>query len=220
MEERGCELSCAGFCSSLRRLGASIGLANCLRSLEMPQAASSTCFRHANAVFLRYLCRSKFHSMSLALPAVGPRTRFSNKKQQAYLAELRRQTERDEKKKRQKIKQNFVYYCAWEDRPDAIKIGFTTNVLERMKSFLTGSPSDLWLLAVQHVNHIEEEYALHNRFEKYKIRGEWFHMEADLFSHVASLDQTLALEQFQEFPEHYQSFIYVPCLSHFVEINL
>jgi len=40
MEKRGCELSCAGFCSSLRRLGASIGLANRPRSLEMPQAAS------------------------------------------------------------------------------------------------------------------------------------------------------------------------------------
>jgi hypothetical protein len=62
MEKRGCELSCAGFCSSLRRLGASIGLANCLRSLEMPQAASSTCFRHSAAGFCRLKFTEQFQS--------------------------------------------------------------------------------------------------------------------------------------------------------------
>ena len=62
------------------------------------------------------------------------------------------------RKKKTQTKQNFVYYCAWSDRPDAVKIGFTTNVLDRMKSFLTGSPSDLWLLALESVKSIEEEY--------------------------------------------------------------
>jgi hypothetical protein len=137
----------------------------------------------------------------------------SKKAEEAYWREKERQNKNTNKG-------SFVYYCAWADRPNAVKIGFTTNVLERMKAFLTGSPSDLWLLAVQPVNGFEEEYALHNRFEEYKIRGEWFHLKADLFSYIASLDQAVAIEQFREFPEHYQSSIYVPSLSSFIEANL
>lgn len=114
----------------------------------------------------------------------------------------------------------WVYFCAWADRPNAIKIGYTVNVLERMKSFLTGSPSDLWLIAVQPVKNVKQERLLHAKFDKHKIRGEWFHVRGSLFSYVASLDQALAVEQFLYFPAHYQSSIYVPSLSSFIEINL
>lgn len=114
----------------------------------------------------------------------------------------------------------WVYFCAWSDRPNAIKIGYTVNVLERMKAFLTGSPSDLWLIAIQPVKNAKQERLLHARFDKHKIRGEWFHVKGDLFSYIASLDQSLAVEQFSYFPAHYQSSIYVPSLSSFIEANL
>lgn len=191
-------------------------LSNFYNSIKSPDGKGNVCKSCALD------CRPSKRKNSSIKPAHSPRPvknfagspAFKSKKaEEAYWREK-------EKQNKNISKGFFVYYCAWADRPNAVKIGFTTNVLERMKSFLTGSPSDLWLLAVQSVNGIEEEYALHDRFKNYKIRGEWFHVEADLFSHVAFLDQTLAIEQFQKFPKHYQSSIYVPSLSSFIEANL
>ena len=149
--------------------------------------------------------------------AFGQNTRLSGKKQQAYLAELRRQSERDQKKK-MRIKQNFVYYCAWEDRPDAVKIGFTTNVLDRMKAFLTGSPSNLLMLAISQVTGPDDEAALHSQFESSRIRGEWFNLDEKFTRHIFSADQSLAFAIHQEFPQYYKSCILVPTMEQYIDL--
>jgi hypothetical protein len=132
--------------------------------------------------------------------------------QKAYLAELQRQAERDKKKN----KGNFVYYCAWEDRPDAIKIGFTTNVLDRMKSFLTGSPSNLLMLALSQVNGPHDEAALHSEFKNSRIRGEWFNLDKNFVQHIFSIDQSLAFSIHKQFPEHYKNCIIVPTIEDYI----
>jgi len=136
-----------------------------------------------------------------------------------YQQELQRQLEKERHRQTQ-VQNPFVYYCAWADRPDAIKIGYTTNVLSRMKSFLTGSPSDLWMIAIQPVKSIDDEARLHGRFRHHKIRGEWFHAKEDLLTHILSLDQNLAIECHLQFPAHYQSCIQVPSTSSFMEAIL
>jgi hypothetical protein len=137
------------------------------------------------------------------------------KSQQAEDAYLREK----EKQNKNIHKGSFVYYCAWADRPDAVKIGYSTNVFERMKSFLTSSSSDLWLIAVQSVKGVREEQRLHNRFNSLRIRGEWFRFESDLLHYIPTIDQTLAFEHFQNFPDHYKSSIYVPTMASFIESN-
>jgi predicted nucleic acid-binding Zn ribbon protein len=135
-----------------------------------------------------------------------------------YLQELERQAKRDQKK--EITEKCFVYYCAWEDRPNAIKIGYTTNVLNRMKSFLTGSPSNLLILAISQVDGPEDEAELHRKFQSSRIRGEWFDIDSshEFVSHIFALNQSLAISIHQQFPEYYQSCIIVPSMKSYINM--
>lgn len=56
-----------------------------------------------------------------------------------------------------------------------VKIGQTDNIEKRMKSLQTGNPKKLSLI---HVIPTDEpnliEWGLHKRYEKQRVRGEWF----------------------------------------------
>lgn len=78
----------------------------------------------------------------------------------------------------------FVYfaYCAGR-----IKIGFTTNVADRMASLATSSPFPVELLLTI-AGDIEDEMAMHARFAEDRVNLEWFRASTDL---LAFLDDSL-----------------------------
>lgn len=57
---------------------------------------------------------------------------------------------------------------------DAVKIGYSTRVTERLRSMQTGNHHGLILLAEKAgTRAIEREY--HQQFSRFRIKGEWFH---------------------------------------------
>lgn len=84
------------------------------------------------------------------------------------------------KKKNAKPKKGFVYfvYCP---HSDAVKIGFTSNVKNRIASLQTGSASELILIGSISTFPCYEK-TLHKKHEQFHIRGEWFRATPEFFS--------------------------------------
>lgn len=97
--------------------------------------------------------------------------------------------------KLKKLRQNnhFVYYIQWENDPHHIKIGYSTSVVDRVASFLTSSPHKLEVLRVAMAESQEDEMRLHFQFKQYRVAGEWFRYEKELRKHVSMLDADYAL---------------------------
>lgn len=68
-----------------------------------------------------------------------------------------------------------------------IKIGSARNVYYRFKDLQTANHQELRLLGAVVDWGVEEERALHARFAKHRVRGEWFRPDADLRAHIAIL---------------------------------
>jgi len=66
----------------------------------------------------------------------------------------------------------WVYFFQ-QGQTGPIKIGFTTNLLERMESLQIASPHELRCLCNMRA-FPHEEREIHARFRKHRIRGEWF----------------------------------------------
>jgi len=56
----------------------------------------------------------------------------------------------------------------------AIKIGWTTNLQNRMNGLNTAVPLDLKLLGTLTNKTVQDEQKLHDKFGKYRLKGEWF----------------------------------------------
>jgi hypothetical protein len=70
--------------------------------------------------------------------------------------------------KPQKVDTVYVIRCGYR-----VKIGFTQNVAQRMRSLKTGNHRPMALLASWPAPQAEEK-ALHARFSDLRISGEWF----------------------------------------------
>ncbi len=68
----------------------------------------------------------------------------------------------------------------------AIKIGKANDPAARLKGLQTGMPETLALLGTV-PGHYEEERLLHGQFERFHLRGEWFHGEPELFRMIMAL---------------------------------
>lgn len=75
-------------------------------------------------------------------------------------------------------KPSLVYYLRFGDR---VKIGYTTNLPERLKAI----PHDE-VLATE-PGTIQDERARHIAFADLRVTGEWFRFEEPLVSHIAGL---------------------------------
>lgn len=58
-----------------------------------------------------------------------------------------------------------------------VKIGKANNVEERLKQHQCGSPFLLELIKVYENVHCDFEKELHNKFDNYRVHGEWFNEE-------------------------------------------
>ena len=73
---------------------------------------------------------------------------------------------------------NYSVYFITEDKTGFTKIGYTNNLRKRIESFQIGNPRDLFVsatidgLTLKSARAVEKH--LHNRMEKYRVRGEWF----------------------------------------------
>lgn len=79
-------------------------------------------------------------------------------------------------------KQGNIYFVRGDDK---VKIGFSKDVESRIKDLQASSPLELsLLLTIKGTTKTENE--LHDRFDKYRIRGEWFRYEGELEEFVAA----------------------------------
>lgn len=72
--------------------------------------------------------------------------------------------------------QGYIYFLAGDG---LVKIGFTTNLKERVRSISRMSPRKLNLIArLRGTQRNEDE--LHGMLKKYRQHGEWFRLEGDV----------------------------------------
>ena len=64
-----------------------------------------------------------------------------------------------------------------------VKIGFSTNIKRRLSDLQVGSPYAFILLAVAEGDQVREK-ELHERFQKYRLSGEWFAYSEELRNFV------------------------------------
>lgn len=84
-----------------------------------------------------------------------------------------------EKKRRKRA--CFIYFLR---DGDLVKIGRSTNPTGRMRNMAIGNGRKLEMLAIMPGDH-KRESALHRRFHKHHIRGEWFHLAAPVLKYIA-----------------------------------
>jgi hypothetical protein len=68
-----------------------------------------------------------------------------------------------------------------------VKIGYTTNIQDRLKTLQTGSPIKLKVLYLIEGATPEQEKELHKKFNKYHSHGEWFHPHPALLAYIEGL---------------------------------
>jgi hypothetical protein len=87
-------------------------------------------------------------------------------------------------------KHGAIYYVSYgEGGP--IKIGFVSSfgsLGERLRGLQTGCPHDLILLAVR-AGTLADERALHCRFDRKRLRGEWFEPHRELLTHIRGVQR-------------------------------
>lgn len=79
-----------------------------------------------------------------------------------------------------------MIYFILSSEINAVKIGFTTNVEQRLSVLQTGSPHELKLVKVISGSPRKEKQ-LHKKFAEYNIRGEWFHWNDVIKNYVETL---------------------------------
>jgi hypothetical protein len=69
---------------------------------------------------------------------------------------------------------------------DLVKIGYTAVLENRLNDLQVASPIELVVLATT-PGGIELEQALHLQFAAFRVRGEWFRLDDDIWSYIKSL---------------------------------
>lgn len=78
-------------------------------------------------------------------------------------------------------------YFIQPDGERVVKIGRARNVFDRLAGLQTAHHRRLVLLAVLDSLDKEEETGFHERFAKFRIRGEWFKLSKELMRFIESL---------------------------------
>lgn len=78
-------------------------------------------------------------------------------------------------------KQGYIYCIGVKDDDYAVKIGYSTNPVARVKELQTGNPRELVLVATMKGTEADEK-ALHQRHIKLNLLGEWFRKAPSLIN--------------------------------------
>ena len=87
----------------------------------------------------------------------------------------------------QKSNKGIVYFIQQEGDFKRFKIGYTTNLSERLISLQIGTPDLLVVYKTIENATKKKEKQLHRLFAKYHIRGEWFAISPDMIDDVVTL---------------------------------
>ena len=81
----------------------------------------------------------------------------------------------------------YVYFISTK-RKNVVKIGIANNPNKRLKTFQTANYEELIILRVIKVENralaFKLETALHQKFKKYHIRGEWFKLTPTVINFI------------------------------------
>ena len=85
-----------------------------------------------------------------------------------------------------KIQKGLVYFIHMENNMKMFKIGYTTNLTQRLVSLQIGNPYLLCVYkTIENVSNLNESW-LHKFFSKKHIRGEWFAITPDMVDFVCN----------------------------------
>jgi hypothetical protein len=76
------------------------------------------------------------------------------------------------------IKRGYIYFATAGD-DGLVKIGFTKDVGVRMRSLRTGNAGNI-VAEEAFLSYFEAEKMVHKRFEKDRVRGEWFKLTDEI----------------------------------------
>lgn len=79
-----------------------------------------------------------------------------------------------------------MVYVIQQKNDGPIKIGESTSLVSRMTVLKQGNPYSFNFLAAVDGN-TDLESALHQRFDRYKIRGEWFHPCREILNYISNV---------------------------------
>lgn len=86
----------------------------------------------------------------------------------------------------------YLYFIS-NERQKVVKIGIANNPQKRLKTFQTAHYEKLIILKVVKVTNrtsaFQLESALHQKFQKYHIRGEWFKLTPTLFHFIENFQE-------------------------------
>ena len=85
------------------------------------------------------------------------------------------------------VRPSGVYFIS---NGEAIKIGVSKDVVERMRGLQTASSRPLRLMAFLPGATGRDEAMLHRKFAHLRLNGEWFRPEAELLEYVFGLKRT------------------------------
>ena len=89
-------------------------------------------------------------------------------------------------------KEEYIYFIQQGD-DGPIKIGYSTDVTERIRRMRTCSPYEIYIRLVISGN-LDFEKNIHKKFKKYKMRGEWFQNTKEIREYIKSLGGVLSID--------------------------
>ena len=112
---------------------------------------------------------------------------WKRKNEEKRLQELENEIKRNQLKYQDKKKYpGFIYFIQGESG-GPIKIGYATEVSNRIRTLQTGYPDTLKvLLAIP--GNINNEKVFHNEFKEFRLHGEWFKPDEAIFEKIKQLE--------------------------------
>jgi len=80
-----------------------------------------------------------------------------------------------------------VYFAFLHSRPDMVKIGWSNAIARRMAQLDRTMPDRICVAAIEPDATVETEAAYHRRFDRDRVRGEWFRSSPELVSLILQL---------------------------------
>ena len=80
-------------------------------------------------------------------------------------------------------------YFIQEENNGLIKIGYSDNPKDRLRSLQVSSPNKLKIIKVVDGNFDRERF-IHYKFSKFSVRGEWFSPNSELVEYINNLEDS------------------------------
>lgn len=82
----------------------------------------------------------------------------------------------------------YIYFLTAKAEGFPIKIGITTNRFSRFSAIQTSLPYELDIIGFWPIRDQSVERALHSKFDRFRLRGEWFQRSDELLAFIDALE--------------------------------